>query len=189
VVLQGLRTSNHPHHKPTRSETRTDRQFLNFECLRCSNGEQVEVHPLPKELFTTAAPDLQPLRPGEWTIIIAHEPPECGEHPSEEMLRYAFLTASDPAAPSESDTTITSSPATEYEDITAPGGRHGVVIADMKVFLERVMNNDPLAQEALLNFWNEATRGLADRFGVCGKVEMVSVLEAMDFLFFRQSYR
>jgi hypothetical protein len=153
-----------------------------------SNGEQVEVHPLPYELYTTAeemlgssagppAPELQPLRPGEWTIVIAHEPGE--KRPTEERLRYAFLTASDPAASGESGTATMSSPATQYEDVKVQGGRHGVVIADMKIFLERVMNDDPSAQEGLINFWNEATSGLADQFGICGKEEIASILEAM----------
>ena len=159
-----------------------------------SNGEQVEVRPLPEELFTTAkemlassagppAPELQPLRPGEWTIVIAHEPRDMRakrqKRPTEERLRYAFLTTSDHAASGESDAATMSSPATRYEGVKAQGGRHGVVIADMKRFLERVMNDDPLAQEGLLNFWNEATRGLADEFGVCGKEEIASILEVM----------
>jgi hypothetical protein len=162
--------------------------------LEVSNGEQVEVHPLPEKLFTAAremlsispgppAPELQPLRPGEWTIIIAHEPRETraklGKRPTEERLRYAFLTASDPAASGESDTATISSPATQHEDVKAQGGCPEVVIADMKIFLERVMNDNPLAQEGLVNFWNEATRGLVDEFGVCGKSEIASILEAM----------
>jgi hypothetical protein len=165
--------------------------------LEVSNGEQVEVRPLPEELFTTAmemlacsagppAPEVQPLRPGEWTIVIAHEPGETfakrEERPTEERLRYAFLTASDPAASGESDTaTITSptSPAIQHEDVMAQGGRGEVVIADMKIFLERVMNDEALSQEGLVNFWDQATKGLVDEFGVCGESEIASILEAM----------
>jgi hypothetical protein len=172
--------------------------------LEVSNGEQVEVHPLPEELFTIAtemyassagppAPDLQPLRPGEWTIIIAHEPGDTSakreKRPSGERLRYAFLTASDPAASGESDTATITSPATQHEDVMAQGGRHEVVIADMKIFLERVMNDEALAQEGLVNFWNEATKGLVDEFGVCGKSEIASILEAMSEYSRRQIHR
>ena len=159
-----------------------------------SNGEQVEVHPLPEELFTTAremlassagppAPELQPLRPGEWTIVIAHEPSETiakrQKRRTEERLRYAFLTASDPAASGESDTATITSPAIQHEDVMAQGGRGEVVIADMKIFLERVMNDEALAQESLGNFWDEATKGLVDEFRVCGELEIASILEAM----------
>jgi hypothetical protein len=73
------------------------------------------------------------------------------------------IATSDPAA---SNAATVSSPTTRYEGVKAQGGRHGVITADVKISLERVMNDDPLAQEGLLNFWNEATRGLADEFGV-----------------------
>ena len=130
--------------------------------------------PLPEELFTTAREMIwrrdrearaviQPLRPGEWTIIVAHEPAEWKAkeegRPSEEKLRYAFVTLPNSTTASVRE----------------------VVIADMKSFLERVMIDvrGPPETEDLLHFWNESMEGLADVFGVCGKEEIASVLEAM----------
>src|SRR5271156_1559806 len=49
-----LRTSNRSDHKPTRSETRIPQTTLESRVFEMSNGEQVEVRPLPEELFTTA---------------------------------------------------------------------------------------------------------------------------------------
>jgi hypothetical protein len=132
------------------------------------------VGPLPKELFTNARkmivrfgrnprPVVQPLRPGEWTIIIAHEPREMRanmeELPSEERLRYAFVTLPN----------------------SATAAVREVVIADMKSFLERVMIDirGPPETQDLLKFWDESTGGLADVFGVCGKEEIASVLEVI----------
>ena len=89
------------------------------------------------------------------------------------------IATSDPVASGESDVATMSFPETRYEGVKAQGGRHGVVIADMKIFLERVMNDEALAQEGLFNFWNEATKGLVDEFGVCGKSEIASILETM----------
>ena len=141
--------------------------------------------PLPEVPFTTAremiassagppAPDVQPLKPREWTIILAHEPRDTmamyEKRPSEEKLRYAFITAASGEG-GEAPTGV--------EDVTAGRPPDEVIIADMESFLQEVVKDNLDERQALHGFWLEATRGLADEFGVCGKEEINSILEAM----------
>jgi hypothetical protein len=70
------------------------------------------------------APKVQSLKPGEWTIIIAHEScevvgPKYANRPSEERMRYAFITA-----------------------LSSGAAAGEVVIADMESFLHRVITQD-----------------------------------------------
>jgi len=144
-------------------------------------AKQVEVGPLPEKLFAMIREvnrwqvlrppsNVQPLRPGEWTIVIAHEPRkirESGENgPGEEKLRYAFITAASSKS-KEAPTVI--------KDME--GGR--MIIADMKSFLEQAVTTEGLPPQNLLNFWKQATGGLGGEFGVCGGDEIASILEVM----------
>jgi hypothetical protein len=137
-------------------------------------AKQVEVGPLPEKLFERTKdmnlrdvrrppPHVQPLRPGEWTIVIAHEPRKRGESrdDSEEKLRYAFITA----ASSKSKDTLT--------EIGS------LIIADMESFLERAVTTEGPPSQNLLDFWKQATSGLRGEFGVCGGDEIASILEVM----------
>jgi hypothetical protein len=148
-------------------------------------AKQVEVGPLPEKLFDMMRdmnrcdvrrppPNVQPLRPGEWTIVIAHEPRKirdsAEEHPGEEKLRYAFITA----ASSKSKETPTGIEDTDVGRV--PGS---LIIADMESFLEQAVTIEGPPPQNLLNFWKQATSGLRGEFGVCGGDEIASILEVM----------
>jgi hypothetical protein len=148
-------------------------------------AKQVEVGPLPEKLFAMMRdmnccdvrrppPNVQPLRPGEWTIVIAHEPRKIRksseDRPGEEKLRYAFITA----ASSKSKETPTGIEDTEVGRV--PGS---LIIADMESFLERAVTIEGPPPQNLLNFWKQATGGLRGEFGVCGGDEIASILEVM----------
>jgi hypothetical protein len=148
-------------------------------------AKQVEVSPLPEKLFARMRdmnrcdvrrppPDVQPLRPGEWTIVIAHEPRKIGgsgeDRPDEGKLRYAFITA----ASSKSKEAPTGIEDTEVGRV--PGS---LIIADMESFLERAVIVEGPPPQNLLNFWKKATGGLRGEFGVCGGDEIASILELM----------
>jgi hypothetical protein len=154
-------------------------------------AKQLEVGPLAQELFTTAkemlassagppAPEVREIKPGEWTIIIVHEAREIRakyeKRPSEERLRYAFISAPDSAASGTGETA-----SVESDDFKAGRAPGEVILADMGSFLERVITDDQgqSDRQDLLKFWDEATKGLADEFRVCGKEEIASVLEVM----------
>ena len=141
-------------------------------------AKQVEVGPLPERLFAgisnmngCSPPSVQPLRPGEWTVVIAHEHRKFRESSEDgEKLRYAFITA----ASSKSKEAPTGIKDTEVGRV--PGN---LIIADMESFLERTVTvGDPPPQN-LLNFWKQATGGLRGEFGVCGGDEIASILEVM----------
>ena len=154
-------------------------------------AKQLEVGPLPEELFTTAKemlassaghppPEVQRLKPGEWTVVIAHEPRDTMAKyknlPSEERMRYAFVTVPDAAASNGGE-----EPSKEPSNLNPDKTPGGVIIADMESFLEQVMtdNQGSPARQDLMNFWIGATKEIADEFGVCGKDEIASVLEVM----------
>ena len=150
--------------------------------------------PLPKLLYCSAremavttrsspAPEVQALKPGQWTIIVAYEPSAVETRyygrPIRNKLRYAFVTAANPVE----DGTGRGTTSVVANDglATVTGEGHDVVIADMKTFLEQVMkdhDDDTTAQAGrLLANWTEETNGIVDEFGVCGKDEMASVLD------------
>jgi hypothetical protein len=148
-------------------------------------AKQVEVGPLPEKLFAMIRdmnrwrvlrppPNVQPLRPGEWTIVLAHEPRKMGERredrPGEEKLRYAFITA---ASSGSNDTP------TGFEDTEVGRVPGSLIIADMESFLERAVTTEGPPPQNLLNFWKQATGGLRGEFGVCGEDEITSILEVM----------
>ena len=148
-------------------------------------AKQVEVGPLPGKLFAVirdmvpwespqAPPDVQPLRPGEWTIVIAHEPGKRGEgsedRRGEKKLRYAFITA---ASSKSKDIP------TEIEDMEVGRVPGSLIIADMESFLERAVTTEGPPPQKLLDFWKQATSGLRGEFGVCGGDEIASILEVM----------
>ena len=147
-------------------------------------AKQVEVGPLPEKLFAMMRdmnnrtvgrppPNVQPLRPGEWTIVIAHEPRKIRENseerPGEEKLRYAFITT----ASSKSKETPTGIEDTEVGRV--PGS---LIIADMESFLERAVTIEGPPPQDLLDFWKQATNGLGGEFGVCGGDEIANILGA-----------
>jgi hypothetical protein len=148
-------------------------------------AKQVEVGPLPEKLFARMRdmnrrefrrppPGVQPLRPGEWTIVIAHEPRKIRvsseDSPGDEKLRYAFINA----ASSKSKEAPTGIEDTEVGRV--PGN---LIIADMESFLERTVTIEDPPLQNLLNFWKQATGGLRGEFGVCGGDEIASILEVM----------
>jgi hypothetical protein len=148
-------------------------------------AKQVEVGPLPEKLFAMIRdmnrwrvlrppPNVQPLRPGEWTIVMAHEPRKMGERredrPGEEKLRYAFITA---ASSGSKDTP------TGFEDTEVGRVPGSLIIADMESFLEQAVTTGGPPSQDLLNFWKQATGGLRGEFGVCGEDEITSILEVM----------
>jgi len=148
-------------------------------------AKQVEVGPLPQKLFAVVRQmdrwevyqtlaNVQPLRLGEWTIVIAHEPRKRGESSEdcrgEEKLRYAFITA---ASSKSKDTS------TGIEDTKAWWVPGGVIIADMESFLEQSVTTGGPPSQDLLNFWKQATGGLRGEFGVCGGDEIASILRVM----------
>jgi hypothetical protein len=144
-------------------------------------AKQVEVGPLPERLFAWISngnrcppPSVQPLRPGEWTIVIAHEHRKSRwsseDGPGEEKLRYAFITA----ASSKSKEAPTGIKDTEVGRV--PGN---LIIADMESFLERTVTIEDPPPQNLLNFWKQVTGGLRGEFGVCGGDEIASILEVM----------
>ena len=152
-------------------------------------AKQVEVGPLPQKLFAVVRQmdrwevyqtpaNVQPLRPGEWTIVIAHEPRKRGESSEdchgEEKLRYAFITA---ASSKSKDTP------TEIEDAEVGRVPGSLIIADMESFLERVVTTEGPLSQNLLNFWKQATGGLRGEFGVCGGDEIASILKVMKSAF------
>jgi hypothetical protein len=148
-------------------------------------AKQVEVGPLPEKLFARMRdmnrwefhrppPGVQLLRPGEWTIVIAHEPRKIRvsseDSPGDEKLRYAFINA----ASSKSKEAPTGIEDTEVGRV--PGN---LIIADMESFLERTVTIEDPPPQNLLNFWKQATGGLRGEFGVCGGDEIASILEVM----------
>jgi hypothetical protein len=148
-------------------------------------AKQVEVGPLPEKLFARMRdmnrydvcrppPSVQPLRPGEWTIVIAHEPRKIRESsedgPGEEKVRYAFITV----ASSKSKEAPTGIEDTEVGRVPS-----NLIIADMESFLDRTVTTEGPPPENLLNFWKQATGGLGHELGVCGGDEIASILEVM----------
>jgi hypothetical protein len=159
--------------------------FAARDLAELDTAKQVEVGPLPEKLFAMIRDinccdvrrpprNAQPLRPGEWTIVIAHEPRKIKEssedHPDEGKLRYAFITT----ASSKSKEAPTGIEDTEVG--RAPGG---LITADMESFLERAVTTEGPPPQNLLNFWKQATGGLRGEFGVCGGDEIASILELM----------
>jgi hypothetical protein len=148
-------------------------------------AKHVEVGPLPEKLFAmirdtdrcgvrSPLPNVQPLRPDEWTIVIAHEPRKTREssedRPDEGKLRYAFITA---------ESSKSKEAPTGTEDTEVGRVPDSLIIADMESFLERAATTEGPPPQDLLNFWKQATGRLRDEFGVCGGDEIASIFQAM----------
>ena len=142
-------------------------------------------------------PRLQNLKQGEWTVVIAHEVRDAyEEHPAAGKLRYASITT-----PTLGATAFTAL-ATRPEDELCDGQERqcsgksvadtdtdqgwsipkAVTVADMKSFLEQVATEgqSPSGAQELYNYWLEHTKEFApDGFGVCGKQEIDSIIQAM----------
>jgi hypothetical protein len=133
------------------------------------------------------------LKHGEWTLVIVHKVLDAV---ARFKLRYAFITTptleasalkASATLPEDEfynyqETQLNGKPSAEANTDQAWSTPKRVIIADMKLFLEKVVpeGQSPSGAQKLYKHWLEQTKAFAtEGFGVCGEQDIDKIIQAM----------